>query len=74
MSRYRLVEISYEEHVALYEAGAWTQWDFRSSNGSRWYKVLNNMLLDRPSLAPNDDFNNHYDQKYYTRVEDNDEH
>lgn len=63
--KYKLVEVSYEEHVALYEAGVWVQWDFTTVSGERWYESLDGILEDSSAVASSE----LPDQKYYTRIE-----
>jgi hypothetical protein len=65
---YKLIEVSYEEHFALHNAGVWVQWDFKRRDGQRWYESYTEILSSCNSLGPPKDHTDS-DYKYYTRIE-----
>jgi hypothetical protein len=64
---YKLIEITFDEHVALHESGVWVQWEPLRVDGTWWYKSTAAILKEEPARAWN--FARETKAKYYTRVE-----
>lgn len=65
--RYKLVETTFYEHVALHEAGVWVQWEPLQADGTWWYKSAADIINEPSSRACN--FILDVPAKFYTRVE-----
>ena len=69
---YKLVEITYEEHLTLADAGVWVQWDVNFSGERGWceegIRVTANSDVRRQKSCKLG-----FRYKFYTRVEIDDE-